>query len=390
MKKRAMFLTGQNQYGVLSEMMGRLADYLEESKEYEVCRYEFADLVRYRQDKLQEWDFIFSALGVEFNLFSGVDGMKHVAWLVDHPIYHLSRFGDYEDKEQVYIGCVDRTHVTYLKEQCGFKNSFFLPHIAWESKRQIPYEEREIEVFFPASFSFLRELEERNAGWMEGAIRIVVERIITHMLQHTELTLEEGIADTLREMGETDAAELAAELESKLGWYIDACVRCIVRENIVKGLLERGIRLTVCGRNWKSFQETLPAETGVNLTILSEDMPYWEIVEKMANSKIVLNIMPEFKDGTHERVTMSTMNGAICVTDRSRFLTSVYKDREEIVFYDRKDTEGLADKINWLLTHTAEASAIAAAGRRVAKANFTVENIHKWADETKVFVKDNR
>lgn len=390
MKKRAMFLTGKNQYGVLSEMMGRLADYLEEKAGYEVYRYEFADLVRYKRDKEQEWDFIFSALGVEFNLFSGVDGKKHVAWLVDHPIYHLSRFGDYEDKNQVYIGCVDRTHVAYLKEQCGFKNSFFLPHIAWESESHIPYGERKIDVFFPASYSFAEELVEENREWLDGPVKIIVNRVIDHLLQCTGETIEEGLINVLRELGETDAAELAAELESKVGWYIDSCVRRISREDIVKGLLHRGIRLTVCGRNWKQLQESLPAEEAANLIILSEDMPFQEIVERMADSKIVLNIIPEFKDGTHERVTMGTMNGAVCVTDRSRFLESVYKDQEEIVFYDKRDVNGLADKINWLLSHASEAAVIAAAGRTVAKDNFTVENIYKWADKTKVFAKDDR
>lgn len=390
MKKRAMFLTGQNQYGVLSEMMKRLADYLEKTSGYEICRYELETLVRYSRDKEQDWDFIFSALGIEFNLFSGVDGKKHVAWLVDHPVYHLSRFGDYEDKDQVYIGCVDRTHVTYLKEKWGFKNSFFLPHIAWESKECIPYGERKIDVFFPASYSFYEEFVEENREWMEGAVKIIVDRTVNHLLQHTGETAEEGLIDVLRELGETDALELAEELESKVGWYIDSCVRRITRENIVKGLLEHGIRLTVCGRNWSVLQERLPAEEAKNLIILSEDMPYHEIVEQMANSKIVLNIMPEFKDGTHERVTMSTMNGAVCVTDRSQFLTSVYKDKEEIIFYDKKDMEGLVDKINWLLTHVSEAAEIAAAGRMVAKDNFTVENIHKWCNGTKVFAKDNR
>ena len=75
---------------------------------------------------------------------------------------------------------------------------------------------------------------------------------------------------------------------------------------------------------------------------------------------------------------MATMNGAISVTDESKFLTEIYQDGKEIVFYDRKDMDGLADKIRWILTHEDEATAIAEAGKSVAANNFTVENIRKW------------
>lgn len=375
MKKKVMFLVGQNQYGVLSEMSGRLADYLEQSRDYDISRYEYEDLVRYGIDKEETWDFIFSSQGIEFNLFSGVDGKKHVIWLVDHPVYHLSRFGDYADKENLYIGCVDRTHVKYLKEICGIKNSFFFPHIGWESQLQIPYEKREIELLFPASYSDEATLAAKNAEWLNGAIKVVVERIVSNMLQWDHLTLEDGIRNTLIEMGESDDIALAEELENSVGWYIDACLRCRIRENVVRGLLEHGIRLTVCGRNWNKFQKTLCSRVAENLIILSEDIPYPQIVNKMACSKIVLNIMPWFKDGSHERVAMSTMNGAVCVTDESSFINETFMAEKEIVFYDRKNIEGLCDKIKWLLGHEEAASAIAAEGRKKSKDIFTVENI---------------
>lgn len=377
MKKRAMFLVGKNQYGVISEMVRRIAEHLEQEG-YEIGRYEFEDLVRYETEKEQDWEFIFSASGVEFNLFSEPDGKRHVAWLVDHPIYHLSRFENYLDKDQVYIGCVDRSHVPYLKERCGFKNSFFLPHIGWECEKQIPYDERSIDVFFPASYSSVQKLIEEYADWMEGAVKIIVERVISYMQEQDTVTMEQAIEDVLRRLGEPEAAAIAAELESKVGWYIDAYLRGLTREGIVRGLLQRGIKLTVCGRNWEEYKKSLPVEMAANLIILSENMPYLEIVEKMADSKMVLNVLPAFKDGSHERVVMATMNGAISVTDESKFLTEVYRDGKEIVFYDRKDMDGLADKIRWILSHEDEATAIAEAGKNVAANNFTVENIRKW------------
>lgn len=249
MKKKAIFLVGQNQCGVLSEMMQRIAEHLEQEG-YEISRYEFGDFVRYQSEKEQNWEFIFSALGVEFNLFSEADGKRYVAWLVDHPVYHLSRFDKYPQKEQVYIGCVDRSHIPYLKERYGFLNSFFLPHIGWECGAEIPYKERSIDVFFPASYSFAQKFIDDNKSWMVGAVKIIVERVICYMQEHNMLTMEQAIEIVLRDLGEPDAASIAAELESTVGWYIDTYLRNITREAIVNGLLQRGIRLTACGRNW--------------------------------------------------------------------------------------------------------------------------------------------
>ena len=44
--------------------------------------------------------------------------------------------------------------------------------------------------------------------------------------------------------------------------------------------------------------------------------------------------MPWFKDGAHDRVFNSCLNGAVSLTDSSRYLDEIFTDDENILFYD--------------------------------------------------------
>lgn len=44
-----------------------------------------------------------------------VQADKYVTWLVDHPVLLNERLIMYKDMENLWIGCVDQTHVAYLK-----------------------------------------------------------------------------------------------------------------------------------------------------------------------------------------------------------------------------------------------------------------------------------
>lgn len=373
-RKRALYLTGQNQYGVLSEMVGRFADYLEKVKGYQICRYEYEELDQYLKVKNEEWDYILSAQGIEFNLFNTVDENVHVIWMVDHPIYHFPRFENYPRHDKVYIGCVDHTHVSYLKKHTEFKNSFFMPHFGWKVTEGKTYANRSCEVFFPASYSDIEKIKRDNEEWMQGALKTIVEQVIDRMLAEDQMTLEEGIASVIHSLGQPDETELTEEIEHTVGWYIDSYLRGYVREQVIRGLLQNHITVTVAGRAWENFRKKLSKAESDRLTVLSEDMPYEAIVHQMAESKIVLNILPWFKNGSHERVIMSTLHGAVCVTDRNCLLEEIYQENESIVFYDWKKPEQLAGQINALLANPSKAAQIAEAGRKITEEHFLVKN----------------
>ena len=71
---------------------------------------------------------------------------------------------------------------------------------------------------------------------------------------------------------------------------------------------------------------------------------------------------------------MSTLHGAVCVTDRNCLLEEIYQENESIVFYDWKKPEQLAGQINALLANPSKAAQIAEAGRKITEEHFLVKN----------------
>lgn len=374
MKKRALFIFTNNQYQVVFEMMKRVGIYLEEQMGYEIkCCGVGED---YQTARKEEWDFIFSAQGVEFEFLPEADGKMHITWVCDHPRSVLSRFKEYQDKENMLIGCVDRTHTAYLKKYYGIMHSEFAPHFGWEANNIIPYEERSIDVFFPATHTCWEEDVEVRYKGLEGPLKVITEKTIAYLLEHDEVCLEDGFDAVLRSLGETDTLDLTRECMEFVGEYVDLYWRCFYHESIVRTLLMEGITLTVCGKNWNKFKETITEKQ--NLIVLSEQLPYEEVVEKIGDSRMVLNIVPGFKCGGHERIAMAAINGAVCLTDGNPFIKELFENPEGAVIYDRKKPEALADRIKWLLEHPAVAEQIAQNGQKIAEQKLSVKNFAEW------------
>ena len=122
---KVLFVFTANQYNVLNEMLWKLADCLERKHGFLVGKHRLDD---YEKICGYEWDVVFCGQAIEFSKLQKVDGRVHMTWFVDHPRYLLPRILPYEQKENVWIGCVDRRHMAFLKKYYGIQNTFFAPH----------------------------------------------------------------------------------------------------------------------------------------------------------------------------------------------------------------------------------------------------------------------
>ena len=72
-------------------------------------------------------------------------------------------------------------------------------------------------------------------------------------------------------------------------------------------------------------------------------------LEKLANAKFSLNIMPCFHAGAHDRIFNSMLCGAVCVTDTNPYLDEMLTDGENALLYDVTEPERLAERLKQLL-----------------------------------------
>jgi spore maturation protein CgeB len=105
-------------------------------------------------------------------------------------------------------------------------------------------------------------------------------------------------------------------------------------------------------------------------------------LELIADSKILLNIMPWFKGGIHDRVLSAMVNKTVCISDTNEYLEENFVEGENILLYCFDHLEALPEKINHLLSNPMKAKEIAECGYEEAIThhmwkNRIEETIHK-------------
>ena len=104
-------------------------------------------------------------------------------------------------------------------------------------------------------------------------------------------------------------------------------------------------------------------------------------IEAIQNAKISLNVMPWFRDGTHDRIFTAMLQKTVSVTDESRYLQKHFTDEKELLFYSLTETEALPQRLKRLLAHPEEMEAIAEKGFEKASREYT------WRENTNRILK---
>ena len=168
-----------------------------------------------------------------------------------------------------------------------------------------------------------------------------------------------------REMGENTYKDLRMALHRMI--FIDIYVRNYWRREAVKVLVDAGIQVDVFGKGWDELTCGHPENMILHPQTTSE-----ECLKAIAASKISLNVMPWFKDGAHDRVFNSILNGTVSVTDTSKYLCGELKEGQGVCYYDLAHMEKLPELVRDLLADDARREEIVRAGIPV------VEEKHTW------------
>lgn len=378
-QKSILVIKGINQYGVLSYMLEGIAAELQyRGYIVTVCNWDELD-----EWKKQKWDICISCQAI--NMTFEVQADKYVTWLVDHPVLLNERLIMHRDMDNLWIGCVDQTHVTYLKDVIDYHNVFYLPHFGGISDKIKKYKERNIEIFFPASYLDIEKFVNENTEWRTGAVKVISDLAINELKKNNEISVVQATKNVLEQMGETVDKQLITECMEVFGSYVDTYICRYYRTCVVKSLLDEGLQITVAGSGWSDFKEKYQYKDSLN--ILSDNMSYEEVLDYIGNSKIVLNVFPWFKNGSHERVTSALLNGAICLSDQNEYTEKYLKDESSAILYDRNNPQNIAKKIRYYLEHQDEAEEVAQNGKKVAMENMTVKNS---VDKILKVIRENR
>lgn len=318
-------------------------------------------------------------------------GIKCLNIMVDHPIYYYKALQKTVPGMQTF--CIDRDHVAYMKRFYPQIPCEFLPSAGNlnlpESEGQTgcvseaegllyhmePYTEwkmRPYPLVFTANYVPLENIE-KQLNHLEPEYRDFYYEIIHAFVSHPGKDLLSLIEPYMRrEIPDITDDGLRDAMNTMQA--VDLWIRTYFREKTVRILAESGLPLQIYGQDWERVSWTCPA----NLTFSGKAVNSIDCVRAMARSKIALNVMPWFKDGAHDRIFTAMLQGAVSLTDDSRYLRENFKDRDTLIFYRLDELEKLPIVVKELLKEPGQLYEIAVRAKALAG------KFHTWSQRAEV------
>ena len=292
--------------------------------------------------------------------------------LVDHP---LRLHPTMEKHPRKYIQfCCDKEHVAYVKRYFPtVEHIEFLAHAGTpDDNPPIPYMDKKYDILFSATYTHPEsKLSELKALFpKDSSMYQLFMQIERNLRAHTEKSLIQAVLDVLS-ANNMPLSDNAVRTIMRNMTPIDWMVRMYYRGRAVQLLVDAGLDVHVLGHGWKDH----PSANSDNLHILTADrIGPADTFDYMRNARINLNVMPWFKEGTHERIFNTMLRRSICLTDSSTWIDSHFEDGEDIVLYDLKQLEKLPEIADYWLSHPIEAQELIEKAYEKAAENYTWVN----------------
>lgn len=289
--------------------------------------------------------------------------------VVDHPMYY-HHFLEKAPKEYHHIS-IDRNHEKYMKRFfTDIKKGPFLPLAGTElnpNKSYVPAQYRRYDVTMVGNYTppeqfekYITRIDDEYTEFYYG----MIDDLLANPMRTLEDVAEEHIRREIPEVTEEELKKVMSKLT-----FIDLYVRFKTRGEAVKALAEADIKVNVFGGGWDRLECKRPE----NL-IVGNSLDSVGCLKKLCQSKISLNVMPWFRDGAHDRIFNSMLNGALCLTDSSAYLDEILHDKTDCRIYSTAHLEELPDIVYGLLSNPPGLQEIIDNGYRLAKSAHTWEH----------------
>lgn len=291
-------------------------------------------------------------------------GIPHWSILLDPAMYSLNL----THSPYSIISCVDNDDCGMLGAS-GFDRAFFWPHAVERELIGTGEKEKTHDVVFLGS---CYDYESLRASWRvqnnEG-INKVLDDAIDILFSDNKTSLAESLARAW------DAARLPVEGVdfTALFYYLDNYTRGRDRVELIRAVKDVPVHVygSLSEDNAVGILGWTPYLASCKNVTVHPAVPFGEGLNILRKSKIALNSMPFFKNGSHERVLTALACGALPITTDTRYFRGCFKDNEEIVFYQPAKREAVNDVVIELLGDEERRRQMVSDGAKVVENEFT-------------------
>lgn len=261
-------------------------------------------------------------------------------YIVDHPLYHDPILK--QSVKNLNVICIDRDHADYVRKYYPhIKRVSFLPVPVGLHSSLMPFERRRNTLLFTGSYYPPEKFEKIMNELPDGIKKLcesMAEIIIAENEENIVCAPEEAFDKALNDMGKT-VEELAMQVVTE-GCYsdditiyrtllnkcfvADIYARAILRKKAVYKAADTGVPLLLCGNEWDI--SGLCNRKNVEWI---KDVDYREVSGLISSCKAVMNILPGFTNGIHDRVTMGMMTGTAVITNSNKYINELFTEGED-------------------------------------------------------------
>ncbi len=316
--------------------------------------------------------------------------------VVDHPLYYHKNL-EIIPKRYVQLS-IDRNHIAHMKRFFPNVNAssayngqpderYFLPlggtglNIDGSILPDKPYlslSERPVNVIFTGNYTPPERFEEHMSGMDEESREFFHELVRENIEQPDELTEELLERKLMLEHVTYDTESLKNVCPNLM--YVDLSIRFYYRAKVITTLADCGIKVDTYGAGWDLVECRHPENIVFHGCVNSQGC-----LDMISQSVLSVNVMPWFKNGAHDRIFNSMLNGAAVLSDKSKYLTDCF-DNNSIQFYDLKQLrtkegcEAFGESVKDLLADRERLE------HMISKAYGICVDNHTWAARTNHFI----
>lgn len=283
-------------------------------------------------------------------------GIPHWFIIVD-PAYYYTQMLKIPG---MIFSCVDRYDCDYVRF-IGQKKVFFWPHAVEKELSPNADQDRPFDVVFIGScydHVFLREYWQKSltpeiCKVIDDAVEIVLGDSSTPLLVATSLSMKKNKIDP------------SNEIFRFILYYVDNYMRGKDRWELITSIKDAEVH--VWGDLRFSLKEPVHSWSdnlkGYNNIVVHPPVNFQESLNILKQSKICLNSMPFFKNGTHERIFTGLACGSLPITTENLWVNENFRENEELVLYRSGHWEEVNDKVNTYLKDESLRRAVVDRGR---------------------------
>lgn len=306
-------------------------------------------------------------------------GILFVNILMDHPFHYRSAL--LSAPKNCAVLCCDRNHVDYIMR--FFPNIpmvAFLPHGGNHFEAGGPLDERPIDVFYAGGLSrdLVKQIMPVCEKYKEFDGKMMIEEVYHTLIDNPDLlsenVIEQYLTDNKVEYSDNYLSEIITDFR-----VVDSFATSFFREKTVETLVNNGIKVKVCGRGWdlcQCFNSSYFDFGGF--------VPAAEVTKIMNNSKIVLNTMTWFKDGSHDRVFNGMLAKSVAITDISGYMNEVIEQNVNGILFNLREIDKLPETVLTLLNNKKMSEEIANCGYELAVNNHRMS--HRAREIAQAFI----